>query len=185
MPSPPAIRRILFPTDFSLASEVAGHAAADLARHFGARLHVLHVVPPVTDPTLAPDALRAVVTALGPGLDVETAVVSGAAARQIVGYADRAGVDLIVMGRHGRSGVSAALLGSVAEAVVRRAPCWVLTVPALRPERVAPREEEPAEALCLACGQRSPDLVCETCRTRIRGEALDRKLRDERAGRTA
>jgi nucleotide-binding universal stress UspA family protein len=184
MPAPVAIRQILFPTDFSVASEVAGRAAGDLARQFGARLHVLHVVPPVTDPTPAPEALRAAVAALGPGLDLLTAVVSGVAARQIVAYARRVGIDLIVMGRHGRSGVSAALLGSVAEAVVRRAPCWVLTVPTPLSEPVSPAPgEEAVETACLVCGQRSPDLVCEPCRARIRGEALDRKIRDERAGR--
>jgi nucleotide-binding universal stress UspA family protein len=135
MASTVAIRRILFPTDFSAYSAVAGRAAADLARQFGARLHVLHVVPPVTDPTPAPAALRSVVGELGAGLTIDTHVSSGVPARQIVTYARRAGIDLIVMGRHGRTGVSGLLLGSVAEAVARRAPCWVLIVPVGLPER--------------------------------------------------
>lgn len=180
------IREILFPTDFSPSSEVAGRAAADLARHFGARLHVLHVVPPVTDPTPAPDAFRVVVSELGRDVAVLSEVSSGLPARQIAAYAPRAGIDVIVMGRHGRSGVSHALIGSVAEAVVRRAPCWVLTVPGpLAPREVAVEERAQAEAACLVCGKPSPHLICEPCRARVRGEALERKIRDERAGRTA
>jgi nucleotide-binding universal stress UspA family protein len=186
MASTVAIRRILFPTDFSAYSAVAGRAAADLARQFGARLHVLHVVPPVTDPTPAPAALRSVKGELGAGLTIDTHVSSGVPARQIVTYARRAGIDLIVMGRHGRTGVSGLLLGSVAEAVARRAPCWVLIVPVGLPEReaAAPEEEEEEVATsCLVCGQSATDLVCENCRARIRGEALERKRRDERGGR--
>jgi K+-sensing histidine kinase KdpD len=82
----------------------------------------------VTDPGPA-DALPAAVAALGSGVDVVSAILSGPPARAIVGYARRHHVDLIVMGTHGRTGVSRAVLGSVAEAVVRRAPCRVLTVP--------------------------------------------------------
>ncbi len=178
------IRQILFPTDFSAASAVAGRAAADLTRQLGARLHVLHVVPPVTDPTPAPEALRTVVDDLGPGLSVVSEIASGLAARQIVAYARRNGIDLIIVGTHGRTGVSHVLLGSVAEAVVRRAPCLVLTVPA----RVALAEAASGEAAevrtrCIVCAKPSPDLICEPCRTLIRGQALERKLHDERAGR--
>ena len=178
------IRQILFPTDFSEASAVAGRAAADLARQLGARLHVLHVVPPVTDPTPAPKALRAVVDSLGPGLSLVSEVASGLAARQIVAYARRTGIDLIVVGTHGRTGVSHVLLGSVAEAVVRRARCLVLTVPGrLAPAEAASPEAAEAGTRCIVCAGSSPDLICEPCRTRIRGEALERKLQDERAGR--
>lgn len=178
------IRQILFPTDFSAASAVAGRAAADLARQLGARLHVLHVVPPVTDPTPAPKALRAVVEDLGPGLSVVSEVASGLAARQIAAYARRNGIDLIVIGTHGRTGVSHVLLGSVAEAVVRRAPCLVLTVPGrLAPAEAASGEAPEVGTRCIVCAGPSPDLICEPCRTRIRGEALERQLQDERAGR--
>ncbi len=183
-----AIRQILFPTDFSDASRAAGETAADLARQFGARLHVLHVVLPVTDPAPAPAALRAVADELGRGLPLVTAVASGLAARQIVAYARKNAVDLVVLGTHGRTGVSHVLLGSVAEAVVRRAPCRVLTVPAVLPAApAATRAEAPAAeemASCLVCGVATNDeLICEACRAKIRGEALGRKLRDERAGR--
>lgn len=138
----------------------------------------------MTDPTPAPKALRAVVDSLGPGLPVVSEVASGLAARQIAAYARRNGIDLIVIGTHGRTGVSHVLLGSVAEAVVRRAPCLVLAVPG----RLAPAEAASGEAAevgtrCIVCAGPSPDLICEPCRTRIRSEALERKLQDERAGR--
>ncbi len=153
MTAPLAIRQILFPTDFSDASRLAGVTAADLARHFGARLHVLHVVPPVTDPTSAPAALRAAVEALGLKLAVVTAIASGVAPRQIAAYARKNAIDLIVLGTHGRTGVSRAVLGSVAEAVVRRAPCRVLTVPAELPAAPAPpdrRRRSDRRASCFA-----------------------------------
>lgn len=180
-------RDILFATDFSEASQLAGRTAAELARHFGARLHVLHVVPPVTDPTPGPEALRAAAAELGAGLSVVTAIASGRAASQIVGYARRHAVELIVLGTHGRTGVSRAILGSVAEAVMRRATCRVLTVPAgLAPAPGAPVvvDEVVETASCAVCaGPTQEDLICEACRGRIRGEALERKRGEERAGR--
>jgi nucleotide-binding universal stress UspA family protein len=118
---------ILFATDFSEASRLAGQTAAEIARHFGTRLHVLHVVAPITDPTPAPAALRAAAAELEAGRPVVTSIASGRVAPQIVGYAHRNAIGLIVLGTHGRTGVSRAMLGSVAEAVMRRARCRVLT----------------------------------------------------------
>lgn len=177
------LREILFPTDFSTTSETAGRTAADFARHFAARLHVIHVVPPVTDPGSSARALAGVVAGLGGGLAMVSEVLSGPPARRIVAYARRAGIDLIVVGTHGRTGVSHLLLGSVAEAVVRRAPCRVLTVPALVEIPAAAEEPEGAASVCIVCGKPSTDLICEACRAIIRGEALEEKLRVERAGR--
>jgi hypothetical protein len=109
----------------------------------------------------------------------------GSAAPQIVDYARRNTVDLVVLGTHGRTGVSRAVLGSVAEAVIRRARCRVLTVPAtLPPAAVPPEDVEETTAFCAVCRAVSrDDLICETCRAKIRCEALERKLREERAGR--
>jgi nucleotide-binding universal stress UspA family protein len=187
MTTPLLMREVLFATDFSDASRLAGETAAAFARHFGARLHVLHVVPPVTDPTSAPAALRALAAELEPGLSIVTTVASGRVPRQIVDYARRNAIDLIVIGTHGRTGVSHALLGSVAEAVTRRARCRVLTVPvSLSETPAAAAKNEPAEAptTCRVCGAETPDeLICEACRAKIRGEALEQKLRAERAGR--
>lgn len=164
-----AVRQVVFATDYSDTSRAAGRTAADLARHFRARLHVVHVVPPVTDPG-APGALAGAVADLGPGLDVVTAVVTGLPAREIVAYAERHGAEMIVMGTHGRTGVSRVLLGSVAEAVVRRARCPVLTVPA---SEVAEWAEETItiDEACVVCGEASVDLICEACRALVRGDA--------------
>lgn len=184
MTEPPLVRNVLFATDFSDASRVAGESAAAFARHFGARLHVLHVVPPITDPTPAPEALRAAAAELERGVAVVTAIASGRVARQIVDYAQRHAIDLIVIGTHGRTGVSHALLGSVAEAVTRRARCRVLTVPAstTAPSTGSAEAVETAST-CRVCGVETPDeLICQACRAKIRGEALEQKLRTERAG---
>lgn len=168
------VSQVLFPTDYSDVSRAAGHRAADLARRFNARLHVIHVVPPVTDPG-PPESLPSALADLGSDLDAVTALVFGRPAREIVSYASRHGIDVIVMGTHGRTGVSRALLGSVAEAVVRRASCPVLTVPARTDEDTSERKRRVVDEACVACGAPSEDLICEGCRAAIRG---DTALRD-------
>jgi nucleotide-binding universal stress UspA family protein len=176
------IRRILFATDFSDASYVAGRAAVALARQVGADLTFLYVVPPVTDPS--PSAgLGAIAAELAPGMAVRTEVLSGIPARKIAEYARQQRSDLIVMGSHGRTGLTRALLGSVAEAVVRRSPCPVLIVPPTLAEPEPLPERAEVVAHCIVCHAPSVDLVCEACRARIRGEALGRKRREERPGR--
>jgi nucleotide-binding universal stress UspA family protein len=179
---------ILFPTDFSPASEAAGRIARTTALEAGARLHVLHVVPPVTDPSVFREQLARASQGLAGGLRVETALRTGLAGRTVVQYAREKGIDLIVLGTHGRTGFTHAILGSVAETVVRLAPCPVLTVPAraLVPAGAAePGAAGPAPARpCLACGKPSDEeLICEACRTRIRGEAVELKREAERPGR--
>ncbi|MBI2529076.1 MAG: universal stress protein [Candidatus Rokubacteria bacterium] len=182
------IHRVLFPTDFSASAEAAGRVAVDMARQWGATLHVVHVVPPVTDAANAADRLSRAAQSLAPGPAPETALLSGRAAREIVAYARDKHVDLIVLGSHGRTGVSRAILGSVAEGVVRLASCLVLTVPAgaavLKGAASAP-VEAPAHPSprCLVCAEGTDTLICEPCRTKIRGEALEQKLEAERAGR--
>jgi nucleotide-binding universal stress UspA family protein len=176
------VRTLVFPTDFSECSYHAGRTAAAIARHFGARLHVLHVEPPVTAPA-QPAQLAAAAADLGGGLEMATATVNGIPARQICAYAMRVGADLIVMGTHGRTGISRALLGSVAEAVVRHAGCPVMTIPAVEPAWVPAVPVAPAlEGECVVCGAASPDLICEVCRGIIRGETLERKRPEEHAG---
>ncbi|HUK63720.1 MAG TPA: universal stress protein, partial [Dongiaceae bacterium] len=146
------VREMLFATDFSEAAEQAGRTAADLARHFGARLHVLHVVGPGRDPEPAPAGLRHAVETLGRDLRTLPVTTPGSAAREIVAYATGQAIDLIVIGTHGRTGVSRVLLGSVAEAVVRRAACRVLTVP-LHLGAAATSVASPEQERCVVCGQ--------------------------------
>jgi nucleotide-binding universal stress UspA family protein len=142
-----AWKRICCPVDFSDASRGAMEVGADLARRFGAALVLLHAypVPGYTFPDgsvvasprmmqeLADQAARHLgdwgkaAEALG-NTQVSTATAVGEPAAEIVRYAVEQGVDLLVLGTHGRTGLEHALMGSVAERVVRRARCPVLTV---------------------------------------------------------
>jgi nucleotide-binding universal stress UspA family protein len=151
-----AIRRILHPTDFSEPSGCAFGVACALARDYGAPLLVLHVCSPfviygssvaveVTPSHL--EAYRAQLRQMDthdPRLRIEHRLVEGDAGTEILRVAREIGCDLIVMGTHGRTGPGRLLMGSVAEEVVRKAPCPVLTVktpwPAAPAETPAQRE---------------------------------------------
>ncbi|NBC17185.1 MAG: universal stress protein [Bacteroidetes bacterium] len=136
------IDRILFPTDFSDCAERAFNHAAHLAAFFGAELHVLHIIEEASIPAerLQQDAPEQVAVRMNQHLEdvrqqlnldvefVEAQVTHPSAAEGVLTYAERQQVDLIVMGTHGRRGMRRLLLGSVAEEVVRIAPCPVCTV---------------------------------------------------------
>lgn len=142
------LQRILLPTDFSNYSGTATNYARAFAEQFGAEVHVLHVVQDlvalVPEPGLsfpppaeyAQEVQAAAEEALGQVLDADWAagkqVVcttrTGTPFVEIVRYAREFDIDLIVMGTHGRSGLAHVLMGSVAEKVVQKAPCPVLTV---------------------------------------------------------
>jgi nucleotide-binding universal stress UspA family protein len=142
------INHVLVATDFSEPSESALLYGRELARTFGARLHVLHVVE---NPAMwsGPEASgvdfariqaeleagahntlsRIISTEDREQLKAVTAVLTGGStAFEIAGYAKACGIDIIVVGTHGRGMVGHLLMGSVAEKVVRIAPCPVLTV---------------------------------------------------------
>jgi universal stress protein A len=166
--------RILVPTDFGPTSELALRYGRELARSFGATLHVLHAISDLaTLNTLPPTYVTDVAglerereAAARERLDAELApgpgstgikttavvVMSATPAAAIVSYADEHRIDLIVMGTHGRGAVAHLLLGSVAEKVVRTAHCPVLTV--RQPERewrglpaaTASRQRKPVRA---------------------------------------
>jgi nucleotide-binding universal stress UspA family protein len=182
------MREILFAMDFSLHSRRVFEAALALAEHFGARLHILHVVQESSEQKMALAKLTAFTGERVEGTEVIPATAVGSSASEIVRYADRERIDLIVMGTHGRTGLAHALMGSVAEAVVRTAPCQVLTIgprePAVREiSQPAPAEPHVAPPHCLVCAQPSQELICEPCKARIRGEALERKRQEEKPGR--
>lgn len=137
-----AIHTILHPTDFSERSEYAFRLACSLARDHGAKLVVLHVYPPPQ--TVAYEAMP-MLPAYPPGfrkelenrlrslkapteVPVEYRLEEGFAATEVVRLARELPCDLIVMGTHGRTGLSRLVLGSVAEQVLRKAECPVLTV---------------------------------------------------------
>lgn len=140
-----AIKTILHPTDFSLPAMAAFELAGTLASACGAKLLLLHVrpmpikllpregvpVPEVGEESEA--ALRARLNVLAPAdstVAVERLLLVGDEAVEIIDTATETDCDLIVMGTHGRSGVTRMLMGSVAEEVSRKAPCAVVTVKA-------------------------------------------------------
>ncbi len=141
------IKRVLHPTDFSESSAHALEYAVAFAREFGARIHLLHVIedvahalyfdmlqtPPVTDifgelKRQAEKELDRIERESCAGLDVERLVCKGVPFHEIVRTARELEVDVIVLGTHGRTGIKHMLFGSVAERVVRKAPCPVLSV---------------------------------------------------------
>ena len=143
------LKRILVPTDFSDHSERAAAYAAELARRFEAeQVHCLHVVDIPAD-LLATSgyymtgqseqfieqareesqkSLREFVAKHLNDLPVETVFLEGRPFVEIIRYARDKDVQLIVIATHGRTGLKHALFGSVAEKVVRKAPCPVLVV---------------------------------------------------------
>ena len=144
------IRVILHPMDFADESLPAFRMASLLARDYGARLILLHVTPPTVSSDVAPVAadslagwaeekFRELDVA---GLSVQYVLKDGDPIEQILGLARSTLTDMIVMATHGRTGVSRLMLGSVAEEVVRQAPCPVLMVRTIAP---APVSESSAE----------------------------------------
>ncbi|WP_254839632.1 universal stress protein [Natronomonas marina] len=134
--------RILLPTDGSDATNRAVEQAVGLARETGAELHVLFVVEDIPyAPEMMDDTVEKQLREIGEealekireradeaGVEVVADIREGAPHTAILEYADEAGVDAIVMGTHGRSGLDRYLLGSVTERVVRTAEIPVLTV---------------------------------------------------------
>ena len=158
------IKLILVPTDFSPASERALEVAMDLARLTGAALELLHVdpatiwvLPPPGDVIAGPvDLSESLATSV---IQLEATIArvrvaglvctgvsqAGKPDAEIVDHARARSAGLIVVGSHGRTGVSHLLAGSVAEKVVRHAPCPILVVPPVEEEapRASPNEDTP------------------------------------------
>jgi nucleotide-binding universal stress UspA family protein len=211
------IKRILVPTDFSECSRTAIVYAAELARIYQAKIFLLHVVESSVyslDTSLIPPGdpfgLREKLVEMTEkeaalirksGFDAEGECVIGLPAIEIVRAVQEKKADLVVMGTHGRTGLSHILLGSTAERVIQRAPCPVLTVKAemkgaaasgswtedqLEEKRRAVKELAPQGAkgaYCHLCGQPAHDIICDACKIRVQTEAFDHKQRIEKEGR--
>ena len=153
-----ALKTVLVPTDFSDASESALRYGRAMAEAFGASLHVVHVMedllahawaaevyvssmPQLRD-EIEKESRQRLLALLGDDerqrLRAETALLAGNPFIEIIRYAKAHDVDLIVMGTHGRGPIAHMLLGSVAEKVVRKSPCPVLTVREAQHEFVMP-----------------------------------------------
>ncbi len=138
-------KQILFPTDFSLCAEHALEFACQLANKLDAKVHLLSVIGvmslgvPELGVALTSTMIETMIETNQAALDKlvaahkgtnfgEVQIKTGDPRDMILQQADTLPADLIVMGTHGRRGVSRLLLGSVTEAVVRRATCPVLTI---------------------------------------------------------
>jgi nucleotide-binding universal stress UspA family protein len=154
----PAIKRILIPYDFSETSAAAVRYGLAVARTYGARVILLHVgtqahsdlgtefplgLEGAVEDAVRERLLRILTPAEQSEFKPELAVRPGVPAAEIVQYAEDQNVDLIVMGTHGRGFVGHFVMGSVAEKVVRTAPCPVLTIRNPR-EKEAVQEVVPA-----------------------------------------
>lgn len=138
------LKKILVPTDFSEHSAKALLYGAELAKKFGAELHLMHAVeqtplmygegayvPPETEAEIeaaATEQLESLVADAGDDVKVVRRVEHGHPFVETIRYAKENDIGLIVLGTHGRGAIAHMLLGSVAEKVVRKAPCPVLTV---------------------------------------------------------
>ncbi len=139
------IKSILFPVDFTSSSEKVLPYVKLMAEKLGAKIHLVHVVRGAEEFAGfemgaawyssfekelidgAEKAMRRFVEENGLD-DTETAVIVGNAGEEIVKYADDKGIDMIIMGTHGRKGLEKIMFGSVAAEVVKMAKCPVLTV---------------------------------------------------------
>jgi len=138
--------KILYPTDFSTLGQTALELATSLARDRGAKLLIVHVEEPLTaygggefyygiDEPDRKELRRMLseVVPTDPLVGYEHRLLIGSPASGILHVAEREGVDMIVMPTHGRTGLMRLLMGSVAEEVVRKASCPVLTVKSVAP----------------------------------------------------
>jgi universal stress protein A len=140
-----ALKKILVPSDFSPASDNAFKYALHFGQHFGAQLHVIHVLEPVLSPQFAglPEApafseeelataernLRGWADSAGAaGVAAKLVLRNGLPAHEIVEAAKDLDVDLVIIATHGHTGWKHFCIGSTAERVVRAAPCPVLVV---------------------------------------------------------
>ncbi|MGE3842140.1 MAG: universal stress protein [Vicinamibacterales bacterium] len=175
------VRQILFASDFSAVSDHAFAAALALAQHFEARLHLLHVVRHAFEQEAASIELARFAREQTTAVPFVTTTAVGDPVTQIVAYAEREQVAFIVMGTHGRTGLRHVVCGSVAEGVVRHAPCLVLTVrgaaelPLEAAGSAVSAPQQPATGItkgCLLCARPSDEVVCAICRARIEAEAF-------------
>ena len=143
-------KNIAFCTDFSENADEAFNVAKDLAWHYGATLHIVHVMvdfalsPPIHSTYMPieyqPEFIEQIAEASRESIQnryvgqlkekqgYEMQLRSGYASTEIIRLVKEAGIDLIVMGSHGLTGLAHVLFGSTADRVVRKSPCSVLTV---------------------------------------------------------
>ncbi|BBO19128.1 universal stress protein family, Usp [Candidatus Brocadia pituitae] len=141
-----SIKNILCPVDYSVYSEMALNYAIEFAEKYHAKLYLMHVLdirvydinnPDLYDINIVDEEtlaklrerlLRCVTEDTRGKIAVEALIIQGVPFAEIIKVSKEYKIDLIVIGTHGRTGISHAIMGSVAEKVVRKAPCPVLTI---------------------------------------------------------
>ncbi len=156
-----SIKNILYATDFSPAAGAALPYVFGLAQRYGARVHALHVRHPSPYPIAGPEAMVQIMETLEEqakldcesmhemlaGVPHEVLSTEGDLWPNIAENLEENNIDLIIIGTRGRTGIGRAVLGSVAEEILRRSPCPVLTVgPHISPN--TKRRLEMKEILC-------------------------------------
>ncbi len=139
-------KKILCPVDFSQFTQEVIDYAIDIAEKYGSELYVMHVVPNMTyftpyESFLTPENLVVIEKNIqdevardfakllkNKSVPAKTVIRTGVAFVEIIDYAKSESIELIVMGTHGRSGIEHILIGNVAEKVVRKSPCPVMTI---------------------------------------------------------
>ncbi len=139
-------KKILCPVDFSQFTQDVVNYALDLAKKYGAELHIMHVVPNMTyftpyESFLTPENLVAIEKNIQDEVErnftkllkedkvpTKRVIKTGVPFVEIIDYARSESIDLIVMGTHGHTGLEHILIGNVAEKVVRKSPCPVMTI---------------------------------------------------------
>ena len=146
------VKNILVPVDYSDSGDAAMAYAVSLAKEYDAEMHLVHVydqpfayvdagftgtpIPAEIPPAdLEDEKAKLELVTPAEGVKFRRKFIIGSPADDLVNYAKENEIDLVVMGTHGRTGLTRLLMGSVAEGVVRRSPCPVLTI------------KQPAEAL--------------------------------------
>ncbi|HOJ43210.1 MAG TPA: universal stress protein [Syntrophorhabdaceae bacterium] len=142
-------KKILCPVDFSEYTESIVAYAVEIAKRFDSELHLLHVIPNLSyftpyESFMTPENIIALERNIEKEIEKDfdkiakkinipfkKVIKSGIAFVEIIDYIKEESISLVVMGTHGRSGIEHILIGSVAEKVVRKSPCPVLTI---RPE---------------------------------------------------
>ncbi len=141
------IKKILCCVDFSSNADKAFLTSVDLAEKYDAKLHIIHVVPPVVNPlitdidiTMPIESSKALVQKLedqmveeygnriGENIDFILSVQNGHVSSEILNYLLDKKIDLVILGAYGLSGVELVLFGSVAKRIAHKAPCSVMIV---------------------------------------------------------
>jgi universal stress protein A len=209
------VEKIILPFDFSECSQQALNYAISFARNFNSKILLLHVMalsPYVPEIAISMESdqvglkkkldekVRSEVLKIKEqGIEAEGFCVIGEPHSEIIEFTEKEDADMIIMGTHGRTGLTHILLGSTAERVIERAPCPVLT---LKLERTAVQKSKPRTATltqpepvripqqalrslgtCHVCSEPSEDIICTSCKAHIQAEAFEQKTKIEKAGK--